>query len=281
MHVKTFMSGMSRKRVTREKQMAERSIKKSKRRLIFVALGLALAAAVAWLAVLRDTERPGRAAAREAPTASTSSTVASASNVGTRTTPNEASGRVMAEGAGTSNTESVPVSPRPASVPVTESPSNATADTALPVRRASDSGRAQPVFIGLRAPQTVRVGEPFRIDVTGESENDFARVALAIRFDPRLLRVASAQQGDLMARAGAGVAFSYAVDAQTGRVSIELNENEGRNPVSGGGTLCSVEFIAIAPGRVPLSISEVAVEDLDNERVAYSLLPPSTVAVRE
>jgi len=135
------------------------------------------------------------------------------------------------------------------------------------------------VFIGLRAPQTARVGEPFLVDVTGESENDFARVALAIRFDPRVLRVASAQQGDLMARAGA--AFSYAVDAQTGRVSIELNENEGSNPVSGGGTLCSVEFVAIAPGRVPLSISEVAVEDLDNERVAYSLLPPSTVAVRE
>ena len=279
MHVKTFMSGTSRKCVMREKQIAERAIKKPRRRAIFVALGLALAAAVAWLAVLRDTERPGRAAAREAPTASTSSAVTSASNVGTRTTPNEASGRVMAEGAGANHMESVAVSPRPASVPVTESPSNATTDTALPVRRASDSGRAQPVFIGLRAPQTVRVGEPFRIDVTGESENDFARVALAIRFDPRVLRVASAQQGDLMARAGA--AFSYAVDAQTGRVSIELNENEGSNPVSGGGTLCSVEFIAIAPGRVPLSISEVAVEDLDNERVAYSLLPPSTVAVRE
>ena len=279
MHVKTFMSGMCRKRVMREKQIAERSIKKSKRRVIFVALGLTLAAAVAWLGVLRDTERPGRAAAREAPTASSAMT--SASNVGTRTTPNEASGRVMAEGAGANHTESVAVSPRPASVPVTESPSNATTDTALPVRRASDSGRAQPVFIGLRAPQTARVGEPFRVDVTGESENDFARVALAIRFDPRVLRVASAQQGDLMARAGTGVAFSYVVDAQTGRVSIELNENEGSNPVSGGGTLCSVEFIAIAPGRVPLSISEVAVQDLDNERVAYSLLPPSTVAVRE
>ena len=282
MHVKTFMSGTSRKRVMREKQIAERSIEKSKRGVIFVALGLALAAAVAWLALLRDTERPGRAPAREAPTASTSSALTSASNaVGTRTTPNDASGRVMAEGAGANHTESVAVSPRPASVPVTESPSNATTDTALPVRRASDSGRAQPVFIGLRAPQTARVGEPFRVDVTGESENDFARVALAIRFDPRVLRVASAQQGDLMARVGAGAAFTYAVDAQTGRLSIELNQNEGSNPVSGGGTLCSVEFVAIAPGRVPLSISEVAVEDLGNERVAYSLLPPSTVAVRE
>ena len=167
MHVKTFMSGTSRKRVMREKQIAERSLNKSKRRVIFVALGLALVAAVAWLAVLRDTERPGRAAAREAPTASTSSAVTSASNVGTRTTPNEASGRVMAEGAGANHTESVAVSPRPPSVPVTESPSNATTDTALPVRRASDSGRAQPVFIGLRAPQTARVGEPFRVDEMG------------------------------------------------------------------------------------------------------------------
>ena len=61
-------------------------------------------------------------------------------------------------------------------------------------------------------------------------------------------------------------------------VTLPLTPN---TPVSGGGTLCSVEFVAIAPGRVPLSISEVAVEDLGNERVAYSLLPPSTVAVRE
>jgi hypothetical protein len=235
----------------REKQMAEGSIKKFKRRVIFAALGLALAAAVGWFAALRDIRQPERVTPREGPTISVPST------------------------------QGVPVSRHPASMRTTEFPSNAASETTLPVRRASDSGRAQPVFIGLMAPQSARVGEPFRVDVTGESENDFARVALAIRFDPRVIRVAGAQQGDLMVQGRATAAFSYAVDAQTGQVSIELNENEGGNPVSGGGTLCSVEFVAIAPGRAPLAIDHVVVEDLNNEAVSYSLLPPPTLAVRE
>src|SRR5438067_13550362 len=134
------MSGMCRKRVMREKQVAERSLGKCKRRVVFVVLGLALVAAVAWLAVLRDTERPGRAAAREAPTASTSSAVTSASNVGTRTTPNEASGHVMEKGAGANHTESVAVSPRPPSVHGTESPSHATTVPDVPVRGEEDLG---------------------------------------------------------------------------------------------------------------------------------------------
>jgi len=171
-----------------------------------------------------------------------------------------------------------------ASLPYSE-PARSSRDSAaqvdVPVRRAIDSGRAQPIFIALRAPATARVGEPFEIAVTGESENDFARVALSLQFDPRKLRVVGVRQGNWMARAGAEAAFSYAVDPQAGRLSIELSENHGGNPISGGGTLCSVEFVAVAPGLVSPSIAGAAVGDLNDEGVSYSLLPPPAVVVRE
>jgi len=151
----------------------------------------------------------------------------------------------------------------------------------VPARVAVDSGRAQPLFIALRTPQVVRVGEPFNVEITGESENDFARVAVTVQFDPATLRVADVRQGDLMAQRGAGAAFSYDIDAQGGRVSIQFSENEGGIPVSGGGTFCTIELVATASGRVPLSIDDVAVGDLNNERVAYSVVPPATVLIRE
>jgi Cohesin domain len=151
----------------------------------------------------------------------------------------------------------------------------------VPVRRALDSGRAQPVFIALRAPETARLGEPIEVEVTGESENDFARVALGVQFDPRKLRVTGVRQGELMARTGATIDFSYGVDVQAGRVSIQLNQNAGADPVSGGGTLCSIKFVAMVPGPASLSLLDVAVGDQNNEGVAYSVLPPATVAVHE
>lgn len=179
-------------------------------------------------------------------------------------------------------------SPAVGSLPVLEKDADAHASassagalsSSLPLREASDSGRAQPVFIALRAPQAVLVGQPFSVDITGESENDFARVTLAVKFDPVSLRVAGVRKGDLMARVGATAALSYAVDAQAGRVSIELGEGDAGGLVSGGGTLCSVEFVATASGRTPLSITDVAVGDLNNEGVAYAVLPPAVLDIR-
>jgi len=258
--------------------MAEVPITKLKTRLPFIALGLALAVPVAWLAALRGADRPERVASRETPTVA----AVDAKDIG-RTAGTQTSSPVSAKATATNDAPSAAVPPPIASPPVTAAASSSTgaSDAGMPVRQAIDSGRAQPLFIALRAPKSVRVGEPFKVEVTGESENDFARVALAVQFDPRRLRVASVRQGDLLAQAHATAPFSYGVDAQAGRVSVEVSENEGAHPVSGGGTLCIVEFVPIAPGRALLSMADVAVGDLNNEAVAYSALAPTAVAVRE
>ena len=240
--------------------MTEERNTKLKTRLTFVTLGLALAATAAWIAVHLSTEQRGYGASHEPAVA----------------VPVDAVPRVAAS----ASTEAANPSTGSTAGPV--SPYGPTVTSGgMPLRAAIDYGRAQPIFIALRAPANARVGESFTVDVTGESENDFARVALAVQFDPRSVRVAAVRPGDLMAQAGATAAFSYGIDAQTGRVSVEVSEHEAGNPVSGGGTLCTLEFVAMAPGPASLSIVDVAVGDLNNEGVAYSVLPPRTVAIGE
>ena len=238
--------------------MTEERNTKLKTRLTFVTLGLALAATAAWIAI--RTEQRGHGASHEPAVAVPVDPVPRVA----------ASASTEAANRSTGSTEG-PVSPYASTV----------TSGGMPLRAAIDYGRAQPIFIALRAPANARVGESFTVDVTGESENDFARVALAVQFDPRSVRVAAVRPGDLMAQAGATAAFSYGIDAQTGRVSVEVSEHEAGNPVSGGGTLCTLEFVAMAPGPASLSIVDVAVGDLNNEGVAYSVLPPRTVAIGE
>jgi len=259
--------------------MSDLTIAKFKTRIALLAL-VALPVAVALVVAVRRAEQGQRVASGDTPAVAAAHATISATEV-VDGSAHEASNRDVQSVDKADGASSVPLPPQSASVPRFLANPGDTSYAATPVRHATDSGRAQPVFIALMAPPSVHMGEPFRVAVTGESENDFGRVALAVRFDSRILRVTGVRQGDLMAKAGATAAFSYAVDAQEGRVSIELNENEGGNPVSGGGTLCSVAFVGIAPGRTPLSIADVVVEDLDNEGVAYSVLPAPSVAIRE
>jgi hypothetical protein len=148
-----------------------------------------------------------------------------------------------------------------------------------PLRPAIDSGRAQPVFVGLRGAPAVRAGQRMRISVTAESENDFAQIAFALEFDPRVLRVVEVRRGELMGRPAAVAALSYGIDSVRGRVDVQLVEKAGGEPLSGGGDLCTVEFAALAPGRSPLRIVDVAIADLDGQRVGASVLPAAAVDV--
>jgi len=179
--------------------------------------------------------------------------------------------------------------PGPSSVAVDVDPSlpqgSATSATAAvpaagpPLRAAVDSGRAQPVFLALRGPMRARAGQRLRISVTGESENDFAQVALALEFDPGVLRVVGVRRGDLMAKRGAAAELSYGIDDARGRVAVQLAEIPGGDPLNGGGDLCTVEFMAVAPGRSPLRIADVTVTDLNGDGVGASVLAPQAVDV--
>jgi cohesin domain-containing protein len=152
---------------------------------------------------------------------------------------------------------------------------------ALPVREAPDTGRAQPVFVSLAAPSTLRVGDRFTALVNVETENDVSRIALTVQYDPRRVRAVSARAGEFMAQAHAAARFSYAQDAAAGRLSIQLDEDPGGPPVSGGNSIAAIEFLASASGTARLSVVDATMFDLNNERVPFALPSPQRMLIKE
>jgi hypothetical protein len=177
-------------------------------------------------------------------------------------------------------TRLAPATPVARDQPVATAPASRVASSAaptLPMRAATDTGRAQPVFLGLAGSATARVGQAFRLDITVESENDFAGGLLTLAFDAARLRVSAVRAGSFMSQAGASAALSHAVEAD-GRLTIDVREEAGGPPVSGGGTLVTVEFMPLARGEASVALASAALHDLNNEGVIAS--PVRAHAVR-
>jgi hypothetical protein len=174
--------------------------------------------------------------------------------------------------------------PLPASAPVVArtpvpAASQAAAPAPLALRAAIDSGRAQPVFLALMGARSARVGQLFKLDITAESENDVAGGALVVEFDASRMKVVAVRPGAYMAQAGAQVAVDHAVDAQAGRLTIDVAEQEGGPPVSGGGTLVTVEFMPTQRGQARVALSSAVLRDLRNEGVPASVSGAHSVAI--
>jgi hypothetical protein len=82
-----------------------------------------------------------------------------------------------------------------------------------------------------------------------------------------------------MAQRGAAAMVSHAVDAQAGRITLEVSEQPGGPPVSGGGTLAIVEFVAVEKGDATVSVSRSVVRDLENQGVPSSTVAPLAVTI--
>jgi hypothetical protein len=138
----------------------------------------------------------------------------------------------------------------------------------LPARAAIDTGRAEPLFLSLLPTgPALAVGRPMRLEIAAESENDFATVAMTLAFDAGALDVAAVHPGSLMARAGAVATLRHHFDRGSGRLTVEVREQPDGPPVSGGGTLATVELVPRRAGDIAISFAQVEVRDLNDERV--------------
>ena len=135
-----------------------------------------------------------------------------------------------------------------------------------PVREAVDSGRAQPVFLSLMGSRDVRIGQPFKIDIAVETENDFATAALTIQYDAQRLRLLEVQPGAFMSQGG-GATIAHSVDPNAGLLQIDASERPGGRPISGGGTLAILAFEPTRSGDAFVAIARSTVRDSNNEGV--------------
>ena len=108
-----------------------------------------------------------------------------------------------------------------------------------------------------------RITAEIRIDAAG---NEISHAPYHVVFDPAVLRVVSAVEGDFFRAAGASATFIPNI--QPGRLIIGHSQSPGSQSVSGTGSLAILTLEALAPGETTLRFDRVALADRTNDPVA-------------
>lgn len=115
------------------------------------------------------------------------------------------------------------------------------------------AGTSQALF-SWQGPDSVKVGEEFRVDLLLKAERPLRSLPLQLGFDPAALEVVRVEEGGFFKEGGAKTSFAHNVDQTNGRVFVGVNRT-GNEGARGEGALVSVVF----KGKIASPKSEIRV----------------------
>ncbi|WP_398492808.1 cohesin domain-containing protein [Variovorax sp.] len=125
----------------------------------------------------------------------------------------------------------------------------APAPKAAPAPASQQGGPATgAVSLSWQAPAQVKVGEQFSAVLRVNSQQALRGLPLLVGFDPQLMQVVSAQEGDFFRQAGGKSNFSQRVDGVQGKVfmaAVRENPAGGEAGINGTGSVATLTFKAI------------------------------------
>lgn len=141
------------------------------------------------------------------------------------------------------------------------------------------SPATQPVMLSWQGPIQARVGERISVAVNSQSSQPFQRLALAIGFDPAVLKPVAVTEGDLFKQNNLASTFTQNVDQATGQVTVEL-AGGGASAASGAGGIATVVFEALAASAAtPLTAGSVRALAPSGDAVAVNPMSPLSLEV--
>jgi hypothetical protein len=137
------------------------------------------------------------------------------------------------------------------------------------------------VPITVTSPPTLHVGEQTELLVGVGANADVSEVSFTVRFDPDVLQVRAAAEGDWLS-AGARPATSFAAQiSETGdRVQVR-SVAASKRASTAGGSVAVVQFQAVAPGTTWVVIADVTVKDLAGDSLPVLLSSPKLQVTAE
>src|SRR5262245_41334571 len=148
----------------------------------------------------------------------------------------------------------MPVQSVPAQAPAGPPAASQQSISTLPVPRLA--------FVKLAAsPAEVSVGGKFTVAVSIENAADAGAATFAITFNPKALKLVSAQDGGFLGQGGQPSSLSPKIDNDNGTGAVSLTRPAGSPGVSGSGILTNLQFEALAPGAVSISFSQASIAD--------------------
>jgi general secretion pathway protein D len=150
-------------------------------------------------------------------------------------------------------------------------PGPAAPDVAPPAAApAAASPASQPLVLSWQAPSQVKAGERLSVTIAAQSSRPAHSLALALGFDPAVLRAVEVKEGDFMRQGQLASAFSQHIDQAGGKVALEVVAR-GDDGASGAGNVATVVFEALAAGATTtLNAGEVKAAAAGGEPLAVT-----------
>ena len=182
---------------------------------------------------------------------------------------------------GTSFTEdAAPLQPQSSQTSAQHEPSTATKDVPVPVEKASRAPAAAPVKaaapasepalqLSIQAPVRATVGEGFDVRVSLAARRPVKRIAVAISYDPALLKARTAEEIDYSQRGATERAFriEQAVD---GEIEVALGDEPGTAGRDLPMSAALVQFEPLAPGRTQVRVTGITVLDPSDRSLQFA-----------
>jgi general secretion pathway protein D len=117
-------------------------------------------------------------------------------------------------------------------------------------------------FVKLAAsPAEVSVGGKFTIAVSIDNAVDAGAATFAVTFNPKALKLVSAQDGGFLGQGGQPSSLSPKIDNDNGTAAVSLTRPAGSPGVSGSGILANLQFEAVGAGTATITFSQASVAD--------------------
>jgi hypothetical protein len=137
------------------------------------------------------------------------------------------------------------------------------------------------VPITVTAPQTLHVGEQTELLVGVGANADVGEVSFTVRFDPDVLQVRAATEGDWVpAGAHPGASFAAQISETGDRVQVR-SVAASKRASTASGSVAVVQFQAVAPGTSWVVIADVTVKDLAGDSLPVLLSSPKLQVTAE
>ncbi len=174
----------------------------------------------------------------------------------------------------------VPPAPPATAPPATAPPATAPPATAPPATAPPSASGPAAAGRVLFTPHVVETnqGASFTVTLSVENAANAETAPIQLRYDPKLLRLNDAAQGDFMARDGKQPVFTKNIQNDSGAATIMINRPPGSLGISGSGALVTLSFQAVGKGSTAVEVPNLVIRDPQGQPAATtSVLLPVTI----
>ena len=137
-----------------------------------------------------------------------------------------------------------------------------------------------PMQLSFAPQQSVhKVGSTFQMQIDLSGGHDVFSVPMQLNYDPKVLELINVDTGNLLSKDGQTTATVHR-DEGNGDVTISTSRPPGVKGITGDGNLCTLTFLAKAPGDAIVQVTKAAARNSGQSILPVLAASPAVVHVQ-